>query len=63
MIAGLNPRELERIAAAYPEAAHTVPAWERERYFTPAQQTAWLLRFQPGCAELSGQMQEEIDHG
>lgn len=43
--------ELERIAAAYPEDARFVPAWERERHFTPAQQAAWLLRFQPDAAE------------
>lgn len=43
--------ELERIAAAYPEDARYVPAWERDRHFTPAQQAAWLLRFQPETAE------------
>lgn len=42
--------ELERIAAAYPEEARAVSPWERERHFTPAQQAAWLLRFQPEAA-------------
>jgi hypothetical protein len=41
--------ELERIAAAYPEDARAVSTWDRERYFTPAQQAAWLLRFEPEC--------------
>ena len=44
--------ELERIAAAYPEEARTVSAWERERHFTPLQQVAWLLRFQPQAVEV-----------
>lgn len=48
-MSALDPRELARIAAAYPPEAADVPAWERERYFTPAQQAAWLLRFQPEC--------------
>lgn len=42
--------EIRRIAAAYPKEAHAVSAWERERYFTPLQQAAWLLRFQPEAA-------------
>lgn len=43
--------ELERIAAAYPEEARAVSAWERERHFTPVQQAAWLLRFQPEAVD------------
>ncbi len=50
-MAGFDPVELERIAAAYPEEARAVPVWERERHFTPMHQAAWLLRFQPQTAE------------
>lgn len=40
-----NPADIERIAAAYPPAAEQVPAWERERYFSPDQLAAWEKRF------------------
>lgn len=42
-------REVDRVAAAYPDDARYVPAWERERHFTPLQQAAGLLRSQPEC--------------
>lgn len=41
-----QPAEIERIAAAYPPEAAYVPADERERFFTDAQQAAWRLRFE-----------------
>ncbi|WP_022687189.1 hypothetical protein [Sphingomonas phyllosphaerae] len=40
-----QPAEIERIAAAYPPEAAYVPAVERERFFTEAQQAGWRLRF------------------
>ncbi len=41
-----QPAEIERIAAAYPPEAAYVPADERERFFTDAQQAGWRLRFE-----------------
>lgn len=43
--------ELRRIADAYPPEARFTPVWERERYFTPLQQAAWALRFEPAEAQ------------
>ena len=45
-----SPSEIERIAASYPVEAASTPAWERERYFTPVQQLAWRVRFDPTTA-------------
>ena len=40
----------QRIAAAYPPEARSVPRWEREAHMTETQQLAWLLRFDPKAA-------------
>jgi len=42
---GIDQREIERIARAYPPDARFTPEWERERYFTDAQRAGWELRF------------------
>jgi hypothetical protein len=40
----------QRIAAAYPAEARSVPRWEREKHMTETQQLAWLIRFDPNAA-------------
>jgi hypothetical protein len=40
----------QRIAAAYPPEARSVPRWEREAHMTETQQLAWLIRFDPTAA-------------
>lgn len=63
--AALDPREVARIAAAYPPEAAGVSVWDRERHFTPLQLTAWEQRFgaDDGRIEMSGQTQRIFDHG
>lgn len=48
----LDQREVDRIARAYPPDARFTPQSVRDRWFTPAQQAAWDLRFgnQQGAA-------------